>query len=130
MSVDEDYIAKLEARNDELEEQVRQLKEILGLTIEVPLVFGLTSHEAQLFGLLLKRDIVTKEMGLTLLYGNRPDGDTPEIKIIDVYICKLRAKIEAFGIKVETVWGRGYRMSAEAKAKANSYLETPVVEQV
>ena len=37
--------------------------------------------------------------------------DEPELKIIDVFICKLRRKIsEALGDDncIETVWGRGY----------------------
>ena len=37
--------------------------------------------------------------------------DEPELKIIDVFICKLRKKLEkASGGKnyIETVWGRGY----------------------
>ena len=45
--------------------------------------------------------------------------DEPEIKIIDVFMCKLRKKLaDASGGKnyVETLWGRGYvlRMPAEA----------------
>jgi two-component system cell cycle response regulator CtrA len=37
--------------------------------------------------------------------------DEPELKIIDVFICKLRKKLaSATGGKnyIETVWGRGY----------------------
>ena len=37
--------------------------------------------------------------------------DEPELKIIDVFICKLRKKLgEATGGSnyIETVWGRGY----------------------
>jgi two-component system cell cycle response regulator CtrA len=40
--------------------------------------------------------------------------DEPELKIIDVFICKLRKKIaEATGGKnyIETVWGRGYKLA-------------------
>jgi two-component system cell cycle response regulator CtrA len=51
---------------------------------------------------------VTKEMFLTSLYGGM---DEPEIKIIDVFICKLRKKLAyASGGKdyIETIWGRGY----------------------
>ena len=39
--------------------------------------------------------------------------DEPEIKIIDVFVCKLRKKLaEATGGShyIETVWGRGYRL--------------------
>jgi two-component system cell cycle response regulator CtrA len=54
---------------------------------------------------------VTKEMFLTHLYGGR---DEPELKIIDVFICKLRKKLANAGAPssgcIETVWGRGYSL--------------------
>ena len=51
---------------------------------------------------------LTKEMFLNHLYGGM---DEPELKIIDVFICKLRKKLaNASSGKnyIETVWGRGY----------------------
>ncbi len=47
-------------------------------------------------------------MFLNHLYGGM---DEPELKIIDVFVCKLRKKLaQATGGKhyIETVWGRGY----------------------
>jgi two-component system cell cycle response regulator CtrA len=57
---------------------------------------------------LRKGSAVTKEMVLNHLYAGM---DEPEIKIIDVFVCKLRKKLaQATGGKhyIETVWGRGY----------------------
>ena len=57
---------------------------------------------------LRKGTTLTKEMFLNHLYGGM---DEPEVKIIDVFICKLRKKIQdATGGDnyIETVWGRGY----------------------
>jgi two-component system, cell cycle response regulator CtrA len=57
---------------------------------------------------LRKGTTLTKEMFLDHLYGGI---DEPELKIIDVFICKLRKKITiATGGPhyIETVWGRGY----------------------
>ncbi len=69
----------------------------------------LTGKEYQMLELLaLRRSLVTKEMFLDHLYGGR---DEPEIKIIDVFICKLRKKLVAAtgGMDyIETIWGRGY----------------------
>src|SRR5450755_1496314 len=70
----------------------------------------LTGKEHQILELLSLRKgtTLTKEMFLTNLYGGM---DEPEIKIIDVFICKLRKKLaNASGGKnyIETVWGRGY----------------------
>jgi two-component system cell cycle response regulator CtrA len=53
---------------------------------------------------------LTKEMFLDRLYAGR---DEPMIKIIDVFICKLRQKLDNYegaGRYIETVWGRGYRL--------------------
>ena len=57
---------------------------------------------------LRKGTTLTKEMFLNHLYGGM---DEPELKIIDVFICKLRKKLSlACGGDnyIETVWGRGY----------------------
>jgi two-component system cell cycle response regulator CtrA len=57
---------------------------------------------------LRKGTTLTKEMFLNHLYGGM---DEPELKIIDVFICKLRKKLSlacAGENYIETVWGRGY----------------------
>jgi two-component system cell cycle response regulator CtrA len=57
---------------------------------------------------LCKGSTVTKEMFLNHLYAGM---DEPEMKIIDVFVCKLRKKLaQATGGEhyIETVWGRGY----------------------
>ena len=70
----------------------------------------LTGKEYQMLELLSLRKgtTLTKEMFLNHLYGGM---DEPELKIIDVFICKLRKKLAtaAEGANyIETVWGRGY----------------------
>ena len=51
--------------------------------------------------------VLTKEAFLNHLYGGM---DEPEMKIIDVFICKLRRKLSDAGAPnvIATVWGRGY----------------------
>ncbi|MFQ6552032.1 response regulator transcription factor CtrA [Aestuariibius insulae] len=70
----------------------------------------LTGKEYQMLELLSLRKgtTLTKEMFLNHLYGGM---DEPELKIIDVFICKLRKKLAAAtdgDNHIETVWGRGY----------------------
>jgi two-component system cell cycle response regulator CtrA len=70
----------------------------------------LTGKEYQMLELLSLRKgtTLTKEMFLNHLYGGM---DEPEIKIIDVFMCKLRRKLaNASDGKdyIETIWGRGY----------------------
>tara|TARA_Y100000590_G_C15670594_1_gene996101 strand:- start:596 stop:1249 length:654 start_codon:yes stop_codon:yes gene_type:complete len=71
---------------------------------------NLTSKEYAILEVLALRKgtTLTKEMFLNHLYGGM---DEPEIKIIDVFVCKLRKKLAAAsgGVDfIETVWGRGY----------------------
>ncbi len=73
---------------------------------------------------LRKGTTLTKEMFLNHLYGGM---DEPEVKIIDVFICKLRKKIEQMTGEnyIETVWGRGYVLrdpEAEKKKAAGAKL--------
>jgi two-component system cell cycle response regulator CtrA len=70
----------------------------------------LTGKEYQMLELLSLRKgtTLTKEMFLNHLYGGM---DEPELKIIDVFICKLRKKLSQAtegDNYIETVWGRGY----------------------
>ncbi len=94
-----------------------------------PLVLDLVAHRALVNGLPVpltgkeyacleflatRRGMtVTKEMFLAHLYGGR---DEPEMKIIDVFICKLRRKLSEAGAPpvIETVWGRGYTIPNDA----------------
>jgi two-component system cell cycle response regulator CtrA len=80
----------------------------------------LTGKEYQMLELLSLRKgtTLTKEMFLNHLYGGM---DEPELKIIDVFICKLRKKLaEATGGDnyIETVWGRGYVLRDPAAGAA------------
>lgn len=71
----------------------------------------LTGKEYAILELLTLRKgmVLTKEAFLNHLYGGM---DEPEMKIIDVFICKLRKKLAAAGAGnlIGTVWGRGYMM--------------------
>jgi two-component system cell cycle response regulator CtrA len=85
---------------------------------------NLTGKEYRMLELLSLRKgtTITKEMFLSQLYGGM---DEPEIKIIDVFMSKIRKKLAiASGGKdyIETVWGRGYllREPQEVKAKMSA----------
>jgi two-component system cell cycle response regulator CtrA len=73
---------------------------------------SLTGKEHRMLEVLCLRkgSTIAKETFLNQLYGGL---DEPEIKIIDVFMCKLRKKLaNASGGKdyIETVWGRGYQL--------------------
>ena len=72
---------------------------------------------------LRKGTTLTKEMFLNHLYGGI---DEPELKIIDVFVCKLRKKLSTAcqgENYIETVWGRGYVLRDPATGKARGEKE-------
>ncbi|TVR96699.1 MAG: DNA-binding response regulator [Rhodospirillales bacterium] len=76
---------------------------------------------------LRKGTTLTKEMFLNHLYGGM---DEPELKIVDVFICKLRKKLMAATggeSYIETVWGRGYvlREPSHKHAPSDAATATP-----
>jgi len=77
----------------------------------------LTGKEYAILELLTLRKglVLTKEAFLNHLYGGM---DEPEVKIIDVFICKLRKKLALAGADnlIGTVWGRGYVLRDPAQA--------------
>ena len=80
----------------------------------------LTSKEYGILELLSLRkgSTLTKEMFLNHLYGGI---DEPELKIIDVFVCKLRKKLadnSGGDNYIETVWGRGYVLKDPAVASS------------
>ncbi|WP_417676156.1 response regulator transcription factor CtrA [Pseudodonghicola sp.] len=84
----------------------------------------LTGKEYQMLELLSLRKgtTLTKEMFLNHLYGGM---DEPELKIIDVFICKLRKKLsQATGGDnyIETVWGRGYVLRDPRETAENARI--------
>ena len=83
-------------------------------------IIHLTSKEYGILELLSlrKSSTLTKEMFLNHLYGGI---DEPELKIIDVFVCKLRKKLsDASGGEnyIETVWGRGYVLKDPSRTPA------------
>ena len=87
----------------------------------------LTGKEYGILELLCRRKgtTLTKEMFLNHLY----DGmNEPGLKIIDVFVCKLRKKLaQATGGKhyIETVWGRGYALRDPAGDAAETTRVEP-----
>jgi two-component system cell cycle response regulator CtrA len=94
----------------------------------------LTSKEYAILELLVLRkgSTLSKVVFLNHLYGGM---DEPELKIIDVFVCKLRKKLqEALGTKdenyIKTVWGRGYVFQDPGKQVASETLDIESTEGI
>lgn len=109
----------LEARIDEI---------VRGLTTQTPtpIEWELTATEERVLGLLLSRETCTKEAIHNVVNSNKivMIRET-DIKIVDIFICKLRAKLAKHfdGELITTLWGRGYSISPHAKKLLKSKIE-------
>ncbi len=97
-------------------EKVCQLESIIGMDQPFPVYFSLTPQENRLLGALLKMPTVSKSAAMLALYSDRI-SDVPDQKIIDVFVCKLRAKLKPYEIIIDTVWGVGYSLPRASKEK-------------
>lgn len=105
-----DAVADLRAENDELRERVRQLEDLLRPSaVTVPPQWRLTATEAAVFRHLVSRPMATFGSLEAALYSDRAD-DCPDRRILSVWIWKLRRKVEPHGVRIETVWGQGWRL--------------------
>lgn len=89
----------------------------------------LTRLMASFMLVLLKREEADKE---TLhfvietqrsLRRTRPDkSETTDPKMVDVVVCNLRKRLKPFGVKIKTLWGRGYYLDEENRTKVEAIL--------
>ena len=73
---------------------------------------ALTRKEFDIVNLLgvRKGAVLSKSSFINHLYGGR---DEPESKIVDVFVCKLRHKLDQAGLEgavIQTVWGQGHKL--------------------
>ncbi len=75
---------------------------------------AMTNKEFAMLRMLAERSgtVVTKEQFLNGMYDAL--DEEPEIKILDVFVCKLRKKLGPAGAAIETVWGRGYMLTSKS----------------
>lgn len=113
------------ARCERLEAENASLKREMGAILVTERLLALQRHyrltgrEAALVLHLYesRNRVVTKDGLLDVMYGQ--DADCPVTKIIDVFVCKIRAKARAKGDErfIETVWGVGYRLTPTGAAR-------------
>lgn len=118
----------LREENEMLREEVRQLRQRLGLLatddpkiLSMRQVFGVTRQRALLLAALLAVPVGRREHLLEAMSAGW--SRDPDIKLVDVVICKLRRELEPFDLFIETVWGDGYRLAPDMKARMRVLLK-------
>ncbi len=122
------YIRRIE----ELEENMSSIKDALGTDRELLALrlMGLTEVQARLAGTLYRREMMTKDGGMAAIYIENPDKRSErDPRGVDVHICSIRKKLTRYGIEINTIWGEGYRMPAESKAKLKSLMDRQFLKQ-
>ena len=73
---------------------------------------GITKSHMRIVALLHARlgRLVSKSAIFDAVYFDKSECDIADIKIIDIFICKIRPKLESTPYRIETVWGQGFRM--------------------
>lgn len=108
----------VEQENAILRERVAALEAILMDCYRPPIEWRLTGQEARVFGVMVNRDLATKDAIMAALYADKVSEDEiAEPKIVDVFVCKIRRKLKPFGVNIETIWGQGYSLDAETRSR-------------
>lgn len=103
--------------SQKIENATYSIETLLGAQFDIAMPdswikYNLTSREGRLFDLLYSRkgQCVSRETLHQSLYGTSINGG-PQEKIIDVFICKLRSKLEGSDVWIQTMWGGlGWRL--------------------
>mgnify|MGYP000199170710 CR=1 FL=1 len=113
------------ARREELEERIRNLHHIhrdpAGRLAES---FRMQPGAAKVLSILLEHS--PSPMAKSVLFDWMPKNrDGRDLKLVDVYICKVREALRKNGIEhaVTTVWGYGYGVSSEGRAAIYAHMD-------
>lgn len=108
ISAKDELIQELEDRIEYLEAQLQDEDLI------IPASWQLSPSEGKVLKCLLRRNLMTRDNAMALLYSAR-GGDEPGDRIIDVFVAKIRRKLKRHGITIATQWGQGWYLSEGSK---------------
>jgi DNA-binding response OmpR family regulator len=102
-----------------LRDRIEELERLIGMRMVPPRLWGLTRREADVIGIMLRRQVITHAQLFEAIWG----GDSERnIKIVEVVVCKLRAKLRPHGIAIRTEYGVGYFIPPDSKATARALI--------
>ena len=118
--------AKLLERDREVEvlhARLADLRQVVlgGATLPPP-QWGLTRGEAALVGLMINKDLASRQDCETLVREALQGGDARSVKVM---ISRARRKLAPFGVTITTAYGLGYAIPAERRAALRADLGFP-----
>ena len=104
---------------EERDERIRQLeRDLYGREWEAPSELRLTKLETAIVATLLANNrICSQSLLIDATRGRGSQKENPNSNLIDAKICYIRAKLRPYGLRVETVWGCGYKIEDETRAR-------------
>lgn len=121
LSRDQQTIAAQRIRIEELEEEVRQLREQTAPTLAFPVEWKLSLQQQRILLILYWHKGPLHWERILQRSTLRP-GDAWRDEIVRVYICRLRQKCAIFGIQINTHRGIGYELDAPSRAIITNVL--------
>lgn len=110
-----------------LQDRVAELEALLGVSDDALFRFRalkLRPYECRILSFIEKQTGTARRQAIyTALFGNRPECDQPDIRLVDVYLCRIRRVLRPIGIEIVTVFNVGWALTATDKAKLNAWLE-------
>ena len=91
-----------------------------GLVVGTGKIASLTGQEFALFSALwvARPKTFSKDQLLRATCADVTGNDDRDLKIVDVFVCKIRKKLDPLGITIATVWGTGYRIELGERTTA------------
>ena len=106
-------ITTLEAALDRIEE----LEAVFGIdeAERAMVAFGFSKTEAVIACAIARRETITRAVLVSLVFGDDTRLENP-MNQLAVYINRIRMKLGAHNIRIDTVWGAGFTMPAASRA--------------
>jgi hypothetical protein len=103
-------------------ERIADVERLLAIDDPKPLIVKVSRTERILMELLLKRNMLTREVAWVVLYGHRPDADQPQYRVISTIVHHLRDRLSPHGVEITTEYGTGWYLKDKDREKLKQLL--------
>jgi hypothetical protein len=103
-------------------ERIADVEQLLAIDDPKPLIIKVSRTERILMELLLKRNMLTREVAWGVLYGHRPDANQPQYRVISTIIHHLRNRLSPHGVEITTEHGTGWYLKDKDREKLEHLL--------